>query len=274
MTEKIGSTLPKYESPPLIEVVCGVIFKSIDGLLAPHLGQLWDLFKPDYARCREVPRLDPEIEGFGTTREVKVQITPIPPLPRIWFVTAGDDRIVQIQRDRLHHNWKKGKPEDKYPHYKRISEMFQEALRKFKTFLADQQLGGIEPLQFEMTYVNQIPKGDGWGHISEIGKLFPDIAWRKREQRFLKEPEDFSWQTAFKLPDKAGRLRAAVSHVLRQEDNRPVFQLDLTARGIGTDKSALGMLSWFDVAHSWIVRAFEDLTDETIQNEVWKKIKS
>jgi hypothetical protein len=33
--------LPKFEEPPVIEVGCGVMFKSIDALLAPHLGLLW-----------------------------------------------------------------------------------------------------------------------------------------------------------------------------------------------------------------------------------------
>jgi hypothetical protein len=32
--------LPKYQNPPVVEVVCGILFKPLDKLLAPHLGML------------------------------------------------------------------------------------------------------------------------------------------------------------------------------------------------------------------------------------------
>ena len=46
-----------------------------------------------------------------------------------------------------------------------------------------------------------------------------------------------------------------------------MFVLDLTTRGISNE----GIQEWFDMAHEWIVRGFEDLTTSEIQEKVWKK---
>ena len=36
---------PDFDNPPVIEVVCGVRFKAINKLLAPHFGLLWKNLK-------------------------------------------------------------------------------------------------------------------------------------------------------------------------------------------------------------------------------------
>ena len=54
---------PDFEKPPVVEVVCGVLFKNIDKLLVPHFGQLWERFKPEYNDCQEVAPIAPVIEG-------------------------------------------------------------------------------------------------------------------------------------------------------------------------------------------------------------------
>jgi uncharacterized protein (TIGR04255 family) len=56
MGGKSGS-LPSFGKPPVIEVVCGVQFEPVEGLLAPHLGSFWDQIRSEFPRCREVPPL-------------------------------------------------------------------------------------------------------------------------------------------------------------------------------------------------------------------------
>ena len=34
-----------FAKPPVEEVVLSILFKSLDGLLAPHLGEIWREFK-------------------------------------------------------------------------------------------------------------------------------------------------------------------------------------------------------------------------------------
>ena len=118
--ETVPKNLPDYESPPVIEVVCGILFKSIDKLLAPYFGLLWEKYKPEYPICREVSPLTSVIERFDEPPRVDLQLADVPPLPRIWFVHKNDNGIIQIQRDRFLHNWKKVRPQDEYPRYPQV----------------------------------------------------------------------------------------------------------------------------------------------------------
>ena len=99
--------LPEFHNPPVIEVVCGVLFNELDGITAPHLGKLWDKLQPDYTKVREVAPLAPAIEFFEDTPPPTLRFTDIPPLARTWLMTPTENRLVQVQRDRFLHNWKK-----------------------------------------------------------------------------------------------------------------------------------------------------------------------
>ncbi len=74
-----------YENPPVIEVVCGILFKPIQALLAPHLAVLWEKYRSEYPICSEVAPLAPVIEHFEDSFEMKLEFSDLPPLPRIWF---------------------------------------------------------------------------------------------------------------------------------------------------------------------------------------------
>lgn len=269
--EDISKCLPDYESPPVIEVVCGILFKSIDTLLAPHLGLLWERYRSEYPICREVAPLTSVIERFDETPQVNLQLADVPPLPRIWFVHKNDNGIIQVQRDRFLHNWKKVRPEDEYPRYPEVITLFKDRLSRFESFLNENDLGAIEPQQYEMTYINHIPQGDGWTTLNEIGKVFPDFSLRVIERRFLPEPEGINWRTSFVLPDEAGRLHITIRHAKLRDSGLPVILLDLTVRGIGIDKSPKGMADWFDLAREWIVRGFADLTGKEVQKNIWRR---
>jgi uncharacterized protein (TIGR04255 family) len=266
-----SKNLPKYENPPLDEVVCGVLFERLDKFLTPYLGVLWGRYKSDYSECREVAPLVPLIESFERTPQVTSQDIDIVPLPRIWFVHANGTRIIQVQRDRFLHNWRKVRPEDEYPHYETVIELFQIHLSTFKNFLHEEKLGTVTPLQYELTYVNFIPQGNGWQTLEDIGKIFPDVTWQVDKKRFLQSPDSIFWQTNFLLPAQAGRLHINIQKARRREDGHPLLRFELTARGIGNYTSPEAMSDWFDLAHEWAVRAFEDLTSVDIQREIWRR---
>jgi hypothetical protein len=213
------------------------------------------------------------IERFDDSAGVELAISDKPPLPRIWFVHQSETGIIQVQRDRFLHNWKKVRPEDEYPRYTNVIELFRKHLATFDSFVTDVGLGGIEPLQYELTYVNHVPQGEGFESLDRIGKVFPDFGWRHTESRFLPMPERVNWRTSFILPDRAGRLHATIRNGARRDDNRPILLLELTARGFGKDNSRAEMWEWFNLGHEWIVRTFADLTDADVQRNVWRRVK-
>lgn len=67
-------------------------------------------------------------------------------------------------------------------------------------------------------------------------------------------------------------MHATVRHGKLKETAQSVIILDLTVRGIGTDRSLEGMAAWFDLAREWIVRGFVDLTGKEAKEKVWKRL--
>jgi uncharacterized protein (TIGR04255 family) len=268
--------LPEFEQPPVIEVVCGVLFRNLDALLAPHLGLLWDKYRSEYPSSEERNPLWPVVEPSGDELSPSVAVEGpinIPSLPRVWFVSEDDTSIIQVQRDRFLCNWREGESKQKYPRFQTVFSTFRKRLDVFVKFLSDESIGSLEPLQYELTYVNHIPKGEGWTSLADIGNVVPDFAWRAKESRFLDEPEIVNWQSRFLLPDGLGRLHVTLRLVLRASDRLPMLRFDLTARGIQKVQSEDSMHDWFEVGHEWIVRGFTDLTAAKAHNELWRRKK-
>jgi uncharacterized protein (TIGR04255 family) len=266
------NALPNYENPPVTEVVCGILFQPLSMLTAPYLGTLWEKFKPTYPRCKEVAPLAPVIERFDEGPErSEVPFERLFSLSRTWFETTDGNGLIQVQRDRFLHNWKKERDNDRYPHYDYVIENFRNHLQQFEAFLDENKLGVVEPLQYELTYVNHILKGAGWITLDEVKRVFTDFSWRGGSSRFLPTPETINWRTTFLLTNQVGRLHASIRSAKRRTDGQPVLLFELTARGIGANKSRDAMWEWFDLAHEWIVQGFTDLTSEEIQKTIWRR---
>jgi uncharacterized protein (TIGR04255 family) len=260
--------LPEYERPPVTEVVCGVMFAPLKAMLAPHLGLLWERYRPEYSECQEVAPLSVQIEG-AKVPQAQIELLETPPLPRVWFIAPSGNKLIQVQRDRFHHNWRKINPEDEYPRHEKVLELFNDRLETFVSFLAENALGKLELKQYESTYVNHIISTSGRDLVADIGKVFPDFSWRNRQGRPSGMPEGFHWKTVFALPDGAGRLHVAIRNAIRITDNQPIIFFELTARGFGKEPTLEDMRSWFVTAHTQIVRTFDDLVDEEFQRTIW-----
>jgi uncharacterized protein (TIGR04255 family) len=261
--------LPSFERPPVNEVICGIMFKPLLGMLAPHLGILWSKFRSEYPNCIEVDPLLPVVETFESVETPGPDLS-IPFLPRMWFISKDENAIVQVQRDRLLHNWRKVRPTDEYPRYTDVKKRFTDRCAEFEAFLVENQLGRVEPLQLEMTYLNHIPVQSGWQSLGDVGKVFPDFNWRLGD-RFFGPPEKVNWRTSFALPEKRGRLHLVIQSALRRQDRLPLFIVELTVRGIGAERELGAMWGWFDMAREWIVRGFADITGPEVQKTVWRR---
>ena len=253
-----SSALPNYKTPPVIEVVCGVTFKQLAGYRAPHTGLLWEMIREDFPRCEHAPSLPPfnlESENF--------------PLPRIWFISSDDAHVIQLQDTRFLYNWRKRPQVKHYPRYDSVITAFEKNFKVFLGFVADMGWGSPEPEDCELTYINHIPAGEAWTSTLDIPDVLPDLAWRTDEGRFLPGPKSMAWTSVFDLPDSKGQLAVKLKPVIRRVDKQRMLSLEISANGLGTDRSAPGVRDWFDLAHEWIVRAFADVTSKKVQREIW-----
>ena len=266
---EISSPLPDFDNPPVNEVVFGIQFNKLSKLKAPHTGILWEkLGREIYPECQEMAPLSHMIERFDepTLPSSPITIEGSPPLPRVFFINATQDHLLQIQQDRFHQNWRKLKSDDKYPRHKKLYPKFLESWKLFSLFINELDMGALEPNQYELTYVNHIPRGEGWVNVIDIEKIFPEFQCKTKD-RFLPEPENVFWQKIFRLPNDTGRLYTSLRLAMSKESKDQIMIFDLTARGFIPNE----MDEWFGIAHEWIVRGFADLTGQSVQDSVWKR---
>ncbi len=257
-----SETLPSYKNPPVNEVVCGIRFHAPDKLRFPHIGFLWDKFRTDYPTIQHAP---PIASAKG---EILIDKVTGIPLPRVWFINRSDDQLVQFQFDRFYFNWRRR--QDVYPRYTYVIKNFENVLDTIITFFNEFELGKIDPIEYELSYINHIPEGQGWNTIDDLPIIFSDFIWRQKTGRFLPNPVKVAWQTEFPINEKKGHLIVNLKQATRTEDKVPLIVLELTVRGFSESMSKEAVREWFDVAHEWIVRGFTDLTTPEIQ-KIWER---
>jgi uncharacterized protein (TIGR04255 family) len=254
--------LPKYNNPPLDEVVLGATFEPLHRLKVPYIGLFWDRTRVYFPRCEQAPI----IGNIDEIIDPQIGL----PVPRVWLINSTDDQLMQIQKNKFFFNWRKR--QGSYPHFDSLYSGFLENFTQWKGFIAEYDLGEISIRNYELTYFNSILQGEGWDNLDTIQSLFPDICWRDKADRFLHSANNLIWQMVFDFPDNYGNLVIKVHKAFRTLDKHPLLRLELTARGFNEDELQNGMKKWFDTAHEWIVRSFEDIADERVQREEWRKI--
>ena len=135
--------LPDFSNPPLTEVVLGLQFNSIERFTSAHVGRLWQLFEAQYPLTEEHPPIMPIFETFGQALPLFSGIvsglafsaSSLLGMPRTFFLNADRTTVLQIQRDRFLHNWRKVGDADKYPRFEKILPEFEGNLQNFSDFI-------------------------------------------------------------------------------------------------------------------------------------------
>lgn len=275
MNKKDSSQDHFYKNAPVNEVICGVYFEPLQNFLIPYLGLLWEKYKPEFTKCQEVPPLLTSFENFDQPFPPApgIEISEMPQVPRVWLINSDNTRVIQLQRTSFFYNWRKITPNHEYPRFQNVIKGFKDHLFKFQNFLIENEIGNLTPIQYELTYINHIPKEDGWNDLSDLGAIFPDFNWRKDKKRFLPTSEKINLRTSFVLPERTGRLHVSIQSGFKVEEKAPILLLEMRTRGIGNGNSMEDMWKWFEIAHHWIVQGFGDLTDQKTQKKVWRKEK-
>jgi len=256
--------LPEFDNPPVSEVVFSVQFTPLEKWRSPHGGMYWSVIQSDYPNTETLLPLSPQIEKFGEefwerSSGVAVQLVK-PDITRFWFLDAEGVNLIQVQQDRFIINWRRVKGTEVYPRYKEeIRPRFEREWARFREFLAESNIGVPEVSQCEVTYVNDIPIGEGEDAFTESLSLFSPW-WGEGSESFLPRPEVLTVSGTFQMPQKKGRLRFTAQHMRRRRDNASVVQLRLVARGKPNSNSDEDVMKWMDLGREWIVRGFTDLT--------------
>ena len=261
-----------FENPPIEEVVLSILFRSLNSLLAPHLGEIWQDFKQNqFAQIVERPPVPPVVEKFpNPVGDPELRIGNAPELPRIWFVHKDQTEIIQVQRDRFTFNWRRTDSDQKYPGFSTICNKFNGFYNRFCQIIKDMEIGEVTPLQYELTYIDQIRQGDGWNTLNDIGRIYNLFSNSQNSDSFWNGTEFVNLRVSFPVQELHARLHLAISNRVKAHDRQQTLQTDFTVRGFPENKE-YSIEAWFKSARDHIREKFVSMFTEDIQTRVWER---
>jgi uncharacterized protein (TIGR04255 family) len=261
--------LPDFDDPPVVETVLSVQFEPLTEMRTAHLGLLWERFRAEFPKTEERPTLDRVFEQFPEAPRsrlgLELQTYENPPVPRLWFIAAQGNEMIQVQPDRFIKNWRKEGEGETYPRYERNKASFERDFAAFREFVTVHHLGRPLVNQCEVTYVNHILSGQGWNSFGDVDRVFS--SWKSPVDQIPGNAEDVRMHARFVIPGNdgtpVGRLHTEIQPAFRASDSKPMYVFRLTARG------QLGeSFEFFDLGRRWIVKSFAALTSPRM-HEIW-----
>ncbi|SUS08522.1 conserved hypothetical protein [uncultured Defluviicoccus sp.] len=265
MSDQSPASLPSFRSPPLVEVALGFFLADPTEFSYAHVGKFWSTLEPEFPTVRDV---DPVSMSVEDSDGAPVSPTEVPLFPRIWMMDRDEQYLVQIQRNAFFLNWRPGKENAAYPRFPAVFHRFNDLRRRYARFMADaaSPLGRTE--QLELTYINHIPEESISGSEGLAWAVLDDLRPPTRK-RWLNRPDRLALATSFRLPDDAGRLYIRAQTAIGRRTRANLVSLTLTAKANVSDVQDSDIVRrWYETAHSWIVRGFEDVTTR-MAREAW-----
>jgi uncharacterized protein (TIGR04255 family) len=241
----------KFTKAPLTEVICGVEFNALD-FASVHFGLYWQTIRDQFP----TPPLDRppigEIELFSI----------LPKLRRVWFESEDKQKLIQLQSNRFHYNWRQQERSKQYPHFHEIYPEFFKQWTAFQAWWSNSGETPLQPIRYELSYLNQIDASFGWNNARDYQKIF---SWfNPTPSNLALTPNVFNANFDFLMPHTQGNLVITISQGIRPNDNASVVLLSLTA---STTDPTIDITKWFDIAHQSTVEAFLDLINSEIKME-------
>jgi uncharacterized protein (TIGR04255 family) len=265
-------SLPKFDKPPVVEMVIGVEFSELPNWSIPHFGLFWGQIRNEYQHCSVNPPLNSQIEVFSAPGRQELSLKfPIigPPEVRCWYFDKTQTWLIQVQRDRFVHNWRKTSQDAEYSRFYKIRERFEKEWRRFCNFVKSENIGDLQIRQCEVTYFNHIDRQDSQEAMYDLSEIFP--CWsNKLSGDFLPEPEVVSLRASYVIPENRGRLHITAQPVFRHADAKEIIQLQVTAKVIPSSPDFADALKAIDLGHQWAVNGFADFTSAKMHDQ-WER---
>jgi uncharacterized protein (TIGR04255 family) len=266
--------LPDFSRPPLNELVLSIQFarqiRNID------VGVIWRLFRKRYPNVEEQAPLTPVYEKFGlppgSAEPLSFRFSSTPEV-RYWFINKEGDQLLQVQSDRLIHNWRQTSPDAEYPRYEPVRAEFLREVRRVDTFFQREGLDSIRPNQCEVSYINNIFFEEGIEPEDKFDKVF--TVWQEAyASDYLSHSERAQFSASYVIPspngtsEPLGRLHVQASPAIVRTTSKRVIQFSLTVRGKPANDTVESAFEWLDRGREVVVRSFTAMTREEM-HDVW-----
>lgn len=261
--------LPDFLDPPLNEVVLGVQFNPPRAYQQILSGEVWKLYRAEHPSVQEQPALTPTFETFGLpSSSAQLKLFSGALHDRFWFLTAGDDELIQFQQDRLLHNWRKvGDGTNEYPRFEAMVERFEGELDKFERYVGSLAPQTLQITQCEVTYINHISAQSNEPLI--VGDWLRPLSFQAPVLA-----DDFSLTFRQVIHDDDGKPhgRLIVEAVTAFKENRSLIVLNITVRGAPKEATIRSAIDFICKGRELIVTRFAQLTTEAAHKR-WERVK-
>ena len=166
-----------YDSPPLVEVALSAQFAA-PGLSIAHLGAFWwsqrEAF-PHVTSSQPIPAINEDYDSKGelwSPPTIQLGLSARPEC-RLQMVSEDSQWMCQIQLDRLVLNWRKRDVD--YPRYSVVRDRFISAWESFCEFVKSARVVPPQLQEWELTYVNAVPRGELWSNPNEWSSILPGL---------------------------------------------------------------------------------------------------
>lgn len=167
--------------------------------------------------------------------------------------------MIQVQNGRFLYNWL-GEPDSEYPSYDFVRPEFDEhwnLFREFFTYQSDQYV--IQPNQWEVVYVNHLPRGEVWNDLTDLPEALTFLKQPELENLKITQ-EHISGQWRFEISSQKGRLYLTLNMKVNDK-GVPCVVMTFTARGPIVEKG-MTLDDGLRIGHTTITSAFDRFTSE------------
>jgi len=159
--------LEKLTHPPIVEVICGIIFDTLQGMDPLVLGVYWDHRRDEYPQHQILPAIGaPDLVlGLGGY-----------PPARTWFISKDDSQVLQLQSDRFYLNWRKRG--GAYPRFSRTGGLLERGQEEFGRFaeFCRTALGQIPiPRAIELGKTDHFLRGRHFTDSTDLATMIPTL---------------------------------------------------------------------------------------------------
>lgn len=257
-----------FASPPVVEVVAGVVLDGLGSDSGALLGAFWkDRLRQQFPLLQQQPPYSPRDEEFPPAiGNIAFNFVAGVPVPRLWAQSSDGQELLQLHPGWFACNWRKVQPHDEYDRWGQRREAFRHYFSDLSGYLVEDGSGEPKIRQCEVTYINHIFPSSVWSDHAEFSKIF-EVALKTDTPNPL---EQVSFQAQFALAeggDPYGRLYTKILPAFAPDGRTPLYVFELTARGAPQGDGTEGALRFLDRGRRAIDLTFVALTTAQMHQE-------
>ena len=264
-----------FEDPPIKEFVIATYFNPpLFALRNEHIGLFWSRIRDKFPKVEQQQPVGgtAAVGAIAQDDEVRPIGNDVFPMPRYWFMSEDQTTVIQLQKNALMLNWRRGA--EGYPRFAGyLKPTFDRYYRIFEEFAREE--AAVEELKIdlcELAYINVVTPCEYWNGPTDTPHVLPSVGMPDIGFGSSGRPVIVDAAYTYTL-DPDLHLRVTVRNAESANDpNVPVLVLEISVRGRleRTEKSNAD--SWFDRAHEAAVNCFVRMTSDEVRQNQWKSM--